>query len=196
MWRRQWNSGGAPQHCPPSPNSTVSAVETFRFLGSEPGATYNTDWISKEAEQRMCFLLQLKKFNLPLKLLICLHFARPSLYGLDQLPNRTRTNYNGQWGLQDLNKSRIDTHNLFTLLPSRRRYRARTSKQADICSFFPKAVTLINTLSLYSNIQHSCCIIHILYSCFIIYWLLSTAPWSTFLVKGQVGLTEDVSELQ
>lgn len=122
----------------------------------------------------MYFLLQL----------ICLHYAHPSLYGLDQLPNRTRTTYNEQWGLQDLNKSRIDTHNLFTLLPSRRRYRARTSKQADICSFFPKAVTLLNTLSLYSNIQHSCsCIIHILYSCFIIYWLLSTVPWSTFLVK-------------
>ena len=60
-------------------NSTVSAVETFRFLGSTISQdlkwTSNTDKIIKKAQQRMYFLRQLRKFNLPQELLIQFYTA-------------------------------------------------------------------------------------------------------------------------
>ncbi len=59
---------------PPSPimNSTVTAVESFRFLGTT--ISQDLEWdnhiesIVKKAQQRLCFLHQLK-FNLPQELL-------------------------------------------------------------------------------------------------------------------------------
>ena len=60
-------------------NSTVSAVETFRFLGSTISQdlkwTFNTDKIIKKAQQRMYFRRQLRKFNLPQELLIQFYTA-------------------------------------------------------------------------------------------------------------------------
>ncbi len=60
-------------------NSTVTAVESFRFLGT----TFSQDlkWdnhidsIAKKAQQRLYFLRQLKKFNLPQELLIQFYSA-------------------------------------------------------------------------------------------------------------------------
>lgn len=85
------------------PNSTVSAVETFRFLGSTISQDLkwasNIDTIIKKAQQRMYFLCQLRKFNLPQGLLIQFYSAIiqcvlcTSLSGLDP----TGTDYNGQW---------------------------------------------------------------------------------------------------
>ena len=52
----------------------MSAVETFRFLGSTISQDLkwesNIDKVIKKAQQRMYFLHQLRKYNLPLELLI------------------------------------------------------------------------------------------------------------------------------
>ncbi len=53
-------------------SSTVTAVESFRFLGTTISQDlkwdYNIDSIVKKAQQRLYFLHQLRKFNLPQKL--------------------------------------------------------------------------------------------------------------------------------
>ncbi len=50
-------------------NSTVTAVESFRFLGTTISQDLkwdnHIDYIVKKAQQRLLFLRQLKKFNLP-----------------------------------------------------------------------------------------------------------------------------------
>ena len=60
-------------------NSSVSVVETFRFLGSTISQdlkwTPNIDSVIKKAQQRLYFLRQLRKFNLPLELLIQFYSA-------------------------------------------------------------------------------------------------------------------------
>ncbi|KAI3353828.1 hypothetical protein L3Q82_005043 [Scortum barcoo] len=60
-------------------NNRVSAVETFRFLGSTISQDLkwesNIDAIRKEAQQRMYFLHQVRKFNLPQELLIQFYTA-------------------------------------------------------------------------------------------------------------------------
>ena len=60
-------------------NNTVSAVETFRFLGSiisqDLKWNHNVDSIVKKAQQRMYFLRQLRKFNLPQELLLQFYTA-------------------------------------------------------------------------------------------------------------------------
>ncbi len=54
-------------------NSTVTAVESFRFLGSTISQDLkwdnHIDSIAKKAQQRLYFLRQLRKFNLPQELL-------------------------------------------------------------------------------------------------------------------------------
>ncbi len=54
-------------------NSTVTAVESFRFLGTtisqDPKWDTHIDSIVKKAQQRLYFLRQLRKFNLPQELL-------------------------------------------------------------------------------------------------------------------------------
>ncbi len=64
---------------PPAPpplaimNSTVTAVESFRFLGTTISQDLkwdiHIDSIVKKAQQRLYFLRQLRKFNLPQELL-------------------------------------------------------------------------------------------------------------------------------
>ncbi|XDV26594.1 hypothetical protein PO909_030250 [Leuciscus waleckii] len=60
-------------------NSTVEAVESFRFLGSTISEDLkwanHIDSIVKKAQQRLYFLRQLKKFNLPQELLIQFYSA-------------------------------------------------------------------------------------------------------------------------
>lgn len=50
LW--QLNSGGAPQHYPSSPNSTVSAVETFRFQGSTVSQNLKRHTVLTESPKR------------------------------------------------------------------------------------------------------------------------------------------------
>ncbi len=52
-------------------NSTVTAVESFRFLGTTISQDLNNhiDSIVRKAQQRLYFLRQLRKFNLPQELL-------------------------------------------------------------------------------------------------------------------------------
>ncbi len=54
-------------------NSTVTAVESFRFLGTTISQDLNWDThidsIVKKAQQRLYFLCQMRKFNLPRELL-------------------------------------------------------------------------------------------------------------------------------
>ncbi len=68
-------SGETPHALPPLTimNSTVTAVESFRFLGSIISQDLKWDnhieSIVKKAQQRLYFLRQLRKFNLPQELL-------------------------------------------------------------------------------------------------------------------------------
>ncbi len=54
-------------------NSTVAAVETFRFLGTNISQDLkwdnHIDSVEKRAQQKLYFLRQLRKFNLPQELL-------------------------------------------------------------------------------------------------------------------------------
>ena len=60
-------------------NNSVSAVETFRFLGSFISQDLkwapNVDSITKKAQQRMYFRGQIRKFNLPQELLTQCYMA-------------------------------------------------------------------------------------------------------------------------
>ncbi len=72
LWRWSWTSGETP---PPLTimNSTVTAVESFRFLGTTISQDLkwdnHIDSIVKKAQQRLYFLRQLRKFNLSQELL-------------------------------------------------------------------------------------------------------------------------------
>ncbi len=60
-------------------NSTVTAVETFRFLGTTISKDLKLDnhieSIVKKAQRRLYFLRQLRKLNLPQELLIQFYYA-------------------------------------------------------------------------------------------------------------------------
>ncbi len=71
QWRWSWTSGETPPSLSPLTiiDSTVAAVEIFKFLGSiiSQDLKWDThiDSIVKKAQQRLYFLRQLRKFNLP-----------------------------------------------------------------------------------------------------------------------------------
>ncbi len=75
LWRWSWTSGETPPALPPLTimNSTVTAVQSFRFLGTTISQDLKWDnhieSIVKKAQQRLYFLRQLRKFNLPQELL-------------------------------------------------------------------------------------------------------------------------------
>ncbi|KAL0186728.1 hypothetical protein M9458_018398, partial [Cirrhinus mrigala] len=136
------------------------------------------DLIVKKAQQRLYFLRQLRKFNLPNELLkqfysviiesvlctsITVWFSPATKTDLRRLQRivRTAERITGTTlpTLQDLYSSRVSkraskiildplhpAHFLFELLPSGRRFRARTTKTArHRKSFFPQAVYLMNS---------------------------------------------------
>ncbi len=80
-WRWSWTSGEMPLLSPPLTimNSTVTAVESFTFLGTIISQDLKWDnhieSIVKKAQQRLYFLRQLRKFNLPQELLIQFYSA-------------------------------------------------------------------------------------------------------------------------
>ncbi len=157
-------------------NSTVTAVESFRFLGTTISQDLkwgnHIDSIVKKAQQRLYFLHQLKKFNLPLELLkqfysviiesilctsITVWFSSATKSDLRRLRRvvRTAERIIGTTlpTLQELYSSRVSkrdpshpAHSLFELLPSGRRYRAlstRTTRHRK--RFLPQAIHLRNT---------------------------------------------------
>ncbi len=75
QWRWSWTSGENPPALPPLTimDSTVTTVEPFRFLSTIISQDLNWDThidsIAKKAQQRLYFLRQLRKFNLPQELL-------------------------------------------------------------------------------------------------------------------------------
>ncbi len=70
QWRWSWTSGEPPL---PIMDSTVTIVESFRFLGTTISQDLkwdiHIDSIVKKAQHRLYFLRQLRKFNLPQELL-------------------------------------------------------------------------------------------------------------------------------
>ncbi len=139
-------------------NSTVTAVESFRFLGAWSGTLTST-----QAQQRLCFLGQLKKFNLPparmtqfysavIESVLCcsitVWFGSASKSDIRRLQRTVRTAERiigvHLPSLQDLYFSRGQNragdiitdpshpgHDLFALLPSDRRYRSLCTRTSS-----------------------------------------------------------------
>ncbi len=159
-------------------NSTVTTVESFRFLGTtiSQDLKWDThiDSIVKKAQQRLYFLRQLRKFNLPQELLkqfysaiiesvrcmsITVWFSSATKSDLRRLQRvvRTAERIIGTTlpTLQELYSSRVSkitldlshpAHSLSELLPSGRRYRALSTRTTrHKNSFFPQAIHLMNT---------------------------------------------------
>ncbi len=150
-------------------NSTVTAVESFRFLGTTISQDLkwdnHIDSIAKKAQQRLYFLRQLRKFNLPQELLIQFYsaiiesvlcssitvwFGSATKTDIRRLQRTVRTAERiigaSLPSLQELRKRAkkvtLDpshpAHSLFVLLPSGRRYRSLSTKIArHKNSFFP-----------------------------------------------------------
>ncbi|XP_061131044.1 uncharacterized protein LOC133151771 isoform X1 [Syngnathus typhle] len=163
-------------------SNTMLSTDTFKFLGTtiswDLKWTGHIDSVRKKAQQRLYFLRQLKKFNLPRELLktfytaiiqsvlctsITVWFGSASKQDKHRLQRTIRTAgkiiginipsiqdfYLSRTRKRARNISTDPSHpgcNLFELLPSGRRYRARyakTSRHRD--SFFPQAVALMNS---------------------------------------------------
>ncbi len=139
-------------------NSTVTAVESFRFLGTT--ITQNLKWDNHiESQQRSYFLRQLRTFNLPQELLIQFYsaiiesvlstsitvwFSSATKSDLRRLRRVVRTGERiiGTTlpTLQELYSSRVSkrvgkitldltsAHSLFELLPSGRRFRTLSTR--------------------------------------------------------------------
>ena len=155
-------------------NSTVLAVESFRFLGSTISRNLkwepNINTIIKKAQQRMYFLRQLRKYNLPQDLLsmfytaviesvlctsITVWFGSATKLDKNRLQRSVRSAEKiigaNLPTIQDTSRVRKRAgkitadpshpgHKLFKLLPSGRRYRSLFAKT----SFFPLAVSILN----------------------------------------------------
>ncbi len=150
-------------------NSTVTAVESFRFLGTtisqDPKWDTHIDSIVKKAQQRLYFLRQLRKFNLPQELLkhfysaiiesvlctsITVWFSSATKSDLRRLRRVVRTVERIIVQPSPVSKITLDpshlAHSLFELLPSGWHYRAlstRMTRQRN--SFFPQAIHLMDT---------------------------------------------------
>ncbi len=179
QWRWLWTSGETPCS-PPLTNmdSTVTTVESFRFLGTtiSQDLKWDThiDSIVKKAQQRLYFIRQLRKFNLPQELLkqfysaiiesilctsITVWFSSATKSDLRRL-RRTAERITGTTlpTLQELYLSRVSkragkitldpshpAHSLTELLPSGWCYRALSTRTArHRNSFFPQAIHLMN----------------------------------------------------
>ncbi len=162
--------------------STVTAVDSFRLLGTT--ISQDLKWVT---QQRLNFLRQLRKFNLPQELLK--QFYSATIESVNNwFSSATKSDLRRLWRvvrtaeriigtilptLQELHLSRVSkravkitldpshpAHFLFELLPSGRRYRAlstRTTRHRN--SFFPQAI-LDKHLTL--NVEHTL-FIHILH---------------------------------
>ncbi len=158
-------------------NNSVNAVESFRFLGTtiSQDLKWDThiDSIVKKAQQRMYFLRQLKKFNLPqahmtqfysavIESVLCssitVWFGSASKSDIRRLQRTVRIIGVHLPSLQDLYYSRVKKragniitdpshpgHDLFVLLPSGRRYRSLCTRTSRHKNiFFPHAISSLN----------------------------------------------------
>ncbi len=163
-----------PKYLPEMIHSTVTAVESFRFLSTT--IAQDLKWDNHiESQQRLYFLRQLR--NLPQELLkqfysaiiesvlctsITVWFNSATKSDLRRLRRvvRTAERIIGTTlpTLQELYSSRVSkradkitldltsAHSLFELLPSGRRYRALSTRTTrHRNSFFPQAIHLMNT---------------------------------------------------
>ncbi len=134
-------------------NSTVTAVESFMFLGTTISQDLkwdnHIDSIVKKAQQRLYFLRQLRKLNLPQELLKQLYSAI-----IESVLCTSITVWFSRGESRLLSESLVHpppppphpAHSLFELLLSSRRYRAlstRTTRHRT--SFFPQTIHLMNT---------------------------------------------------
>ncbi len=150
-------------------NSTVTKVESFRFLGTTVSQDLKWDnhieSIVKKAQQRLYFLHQLKKFNLPQELLKQFYFTLVQL-SYQNWPQKTSEGSPDCWvnswyspphsprtlliqseqkGWQNY-PGPLTSRTIFELLTSGQRYRAlstRTTRHRN--SFLPQAIHLMNT---------------------------------------------------
>ncbi len=168
-----------PPALPPPPpltimNNTVTAVESFRFLGTT--ISQDVKWdnqigsMVKKAQQRQYFLRQLKKFNLPQELLIqflCMSitvwFSSATKSDFRRLRRivRTAERISGTTlpAFQELYLSRVSkragkitldpshpAHSLFELLPSGWCYRALSTRTTKHRNgFFAQAIHLMKS---------------------------------------------------
>ncbi len=166
-------------------NSTVTAVESFRFLGTTISQDLKWDnhivSIVKKAQQRLYFLRQLRKFNLPQELLkqfysaiiesvlctsvtVWFSSATKSDHRRLQRVVRTAERIIGTTlpTLQELYSSRAGkitldpshpAHSLFELLPSGRCYRALHQNDQTQEQFLPPSNPSHEHLTL--NVEHT-----------------------------------------
>ncbi|KAK0139831.1 putative RNA-directed DNA polymerase from transposon BS [Merluccius polli] len=123
-------------------DSTIDTVESFRFLGTiisqDLKWELNISSLIKKAQQRMYFLRQLKKFNLPRTMMV--HFYSSIIESI-------LTSSITIWTRADCSVADPSHpgHKLFETLPSGRRLRSiRTKTSRHKNSFFPSATSLIN----------------------------------------------------
>ncbi len=148
-------------------DSTVAAVESFRFLGTTISQDLkwdnHIDSIAKNAQQRLYFLRELRKFNLPQELLKQFYSAIVESVLCSSITvwfgwaTKTSEDYNGllrglsvplcpasknvtppEWG-EGLRKSQDPSqsaHSLLKLLPSGQCYRSLRPKQPDTRTVF------------------------------------------------------------
>ncbi len=138
-------------------NNSVNALESFRFLGTtiSQDLKWNThiDSIVKKAQQRMYFLRQLKKFNLPQA-----HMTQFYSAVIESVLCSPITVWFGSASKSDIRRlqrtdlyySRVKKragniitdpshpgHDLFALLPSGRHYRSLCTRTSRHKIFFP-----------------------------------------------------------
>ncbi|KAK0148950.1 hypothetical protein N1851_010634 [Merluccius polli] len=157
-------------------DSTIDTVESFRFLGTiisqDLKWELNISSLIKKAQQRMYFLRQLKKFNLPRTMMV--HFYSSIIesiltssitiwYAAATAKDKGRLQRVIRSAEKDLYTSRTlrragkivadpshPGHKLFETLPSGRRLRSiRTKTSHHKNSFFPSATSLINKAQTY-----------------------------------------------
>ncbi|KAK9513181.1 hypothetical protein VZT92_026739 [Zoarces viviparus] len=146
---------------PPAPitlcDSPVKVVESLRFLGSI--ITQDLKWelnissITKKAQQRMYFLRQLNKFNLPKTMLV--HFYRAIIesilctsitvwYAAATAKDKGRLQRIIRSAERVIECNLPSLQDLFTLRSLKRLRSIRTKTSRHRNSFFPSAVGLIN----------------------------------------------------
>ncbi len=121
-------------------NSTVTAVESFRFLGTTISLDLKWDnhieSIVKKAQQRLYFLHQLRKFNLPQELLEQFYSAIESVLWM---PITVWFSSATKSDLRRLRRVvRTAERIIFTTLPNfQELYSSRVSKRADKITLVP-----------------------------------------------------------
>ncbi len=136
-------------------NSTVTAVESFRFLGTIISQDH-IESVVKKAQQWLYLLRQLRKFNLPQELLKQFYSAI-----IESVLCTTITVWFSSATKSDLRRLRSEVrtaeHIIGTTLPSLQElYSSRVSERADEITLDPHISTLsLWTVNIWSTLQSS-----------------------------------------